>query len=200
MELGISDDNCKIVCQEKGFVNRAIFTVWAEEIFLPHVARTRESLGYPGYGYLLIDGFSGHDSERFLDGCLYHGIVPVFLPAHSSDQTQPLDLVTFGLAKRVFSRASRAPELNMQSSNIANIMKALRHATDPMSVMGAFRRAGILGEYSRDHDALIARVEPDRAAKVRDPCKVRREVMEYENGGEEVMEYEPGGEEVLDQE
>jgi hypothetical protein len=121
---------------------------------------------------------------------------PVLLPLHSSDQTQPLDVVTFGPAKRAFSRAKKAPELNMQSANKfnANIMKGPRHATDPTSVTGAFRRTGICREYSPVHDTLFARVEPDRAANVREPhpSKVRREVMKYENGRNEILDDEQG--------
>jgi hypothetical protein len=156
-----------IVSQENAFVNQNIFEIWAEEIFFPHVQRTREELGYPGWGALILDGFAGHKSETFAARCQHFGICLMTLPAHSSDQTQPLDLGTFGLVKKAFNRLKAMPELSVQRANIVRIFWAIRRGTDPINVVGSFERAGISSWLSNQRYAMIGQMIPANASKVR---------------------------------
>jgi hypothetical protein len=53
-----------------------------------------------------MDGLEAHHTEKFLQDCRERGIEVVFLVVHTSDQTQPLNLVTSALLKQRYS-ASR---------------------------------------------------------------------------------------------
>jgi hypothetical protein len=108
--------------QECGFVTRDLFNVWAEQVLFPYIIQTREELQYDGPGVLLLDGCSCHDSDYFLDSCLEIGLIPIFLPPHTSDQTQPMDLLIFALQKIEAKRTTPDKGLNPQTRQIVKMI------------------------------------------------------------------------------
>jgi hypothetical protein len=66
---------------------------------IPYVQTTRTKLNYQGEAVAILEGCSYHSSDHFLDEMSYYGIVPLFLTAHSSEQTQRLDLTIFALER-----------------------------------------------------------------------------------------------------
>ena len=111
---GYTAEKVEIVHQENGFIDTLLFEQWAEEIFFREVERRREVLHYEGLAILIIDGCSAHVSDWFLEECLFRRISVIFLAPHSSDQTQPLDLGVFGIAKANQSRCRPDPDLKDQ--------------------------------------------------------------------------------------
>jgi hypothetical protein len=85
--VGISQKRVLVVYQEHGFANMGIIDLWGDEVFFPHVYQTRLELGWTGPAILLLDGCSAHYSDHFHEQCSYYGVIPHFLPPHSSDQT-----------------------------------------------------------------------------------------------------------------
>jgi hypothetical protein len=164
---GYTRDKCIIVSQDKAFTNRAIFEMWVEQIFIPHVQYMRAHLQYGGWGCLILDGFAGHISGKITDLCKYWGISMIFLPPHTSDQLQPLDLNTFGLAKKTFSSLPGDADVSGQSSNIMKIYDSLVRSTTPNNVIAAFERAGIRSLFSKEHDCCIAKMIPDSCEAAR---------------------------------
>ena len=84
---------------ETGYVNTATFKYWLDNSFIPYVRKKRNETGYNGKAILLLDGFTAHknaiDEEYFLN----ENIQIMYLPPHTSDQTQPLDLATSNVFK-----------------------------------------------------------------------------------------------------
>jgi hypothetical protein len=76
--------------QKCGFVNTAIFKMWAGVLFFPHVLQARHELSYEGTAYLLLDGCSAHFSDYFSERCSFYGVELIISPPHSSDETQSL--------------------------------------------------------------------------------------------------------------
>ena len=67
---------------------------------------------------MILDGCSCHTNERFRQFLESKNITMTFLVPHSSHLTQPLDLVTFELVKRVM-RDSATYKLNVEELNDA---------------------------------------------------------------------------------
>ena len=65
------------------------------------------------------------------------------LVPHSSDQTQPLDLVTFSLFKRYYSRSTFNYLISNQSNQLIKMLGAWYQATPPHQVIIAFMAAGM---------------------------------------------------------
>jgi hypothetical protein len=92
---------------------------------------------------LILDGCSVHDGDFFLDLCMEHNVVRHPIPAHSSNQVQPLDLCVFEVTKRLMTRLNRMGEANVQSVHVARLFSAFPSAWNPVSVIASFRNAGI---------------------------------------------------------
>jgi len=56
---------------------------------------------YSGPAYTIADNLSAHTSGPLIAMAAEKNIHFIFFPPHSSDQLQPLDLVTFGLHKKL---------------------------------------------------------------------------------------------------
>jgi hypothetical protein len=106
-------------------------------------------------------------TDFFLDECTYKGVIPLFLPPHSSDQTQPLDLGIFGVQKSEAAKVRPSAQLNPQTRQVIKAIAGYQKACTPSNVVNAFRRAGIATGWSGEHSALIARVERSGADKIR---------------------------------
>jgi hypothetical protein len=111
-ELGHTPDQVIYAMHESGFINSALFEVWSKQVLFPDVEETRTRIGYERDAHLLLDECSCHSCDVFLDECTGHWIVLHLLPAHSSDQTQPLDLGIFGLQKSEAKRLRLPQNLN----------------------------------------------------------------------------------------
>jgi hypothetical protein len=106
-----------LASQENAFMTTRLFELWAREVFFPAVAQRRAEFEYTGRAPLLLDGLGSHHTDEFLQTCARQGIDVLFLAPHSSDQTQPLDVLNFALMKRHFS-GSRFDRLeNPQSTD-----------------------------------------------------------------------------------
>lgn len=159
---GITDEKVTVYSQAKGYTNRPIFLAWLTDIFLPEVARRREALGYDGRAVLIMDNCTAHTGPEIHEACAAQGVVVCWLPPHSSNQIQPLDLSTFGITKRHIARVNRMETVNVQSRHIAEVVSSFMSAASPMNVVGTFASAGITLTLSPEGRPLC-RVCPERA-------------------------------------
>lgn len=92
-------DKLYISDNESGFITGDIFDTWVKSILIPYVQEKRKQFNYSGPAVLLLDGCSCHYTSTLYRLCNENNIKIFFLPPHSSNQTQPLDLVVFHLHK-----------------------------------------------------------------------------------------------------
>jgi hypothetical protein len=85
--IGLSDN---------GWTNNELSLFWLEKIFKKYTA-TR-TLGR--YQLLILDSHASHESVEFDLFCKNYPIIPLYMPSHSSDKLQPLDIACFVLLKR----------------------------------------------------------------------------------------------------
>jgi hypothetical protein len=79
--------------------------------------------------------------EKFLQHCQERNIDVVFLVFHSSDQTQPPDLITFALLKEGYSSSRFGRFTTAQSNKLVRILGAWFAASVPHYNVEAFPNA-----------------------------------------------------------
>jgi hypothetical protein len=153
--------------QECGFITRDLFDWWADEVLFPYIKMTRERLQYDGPALVILDGCSCHGSDSFDQACMELGVELAFLPPHTSDQIQPLDLGIFAVQKIEASRTRPSPDLNPQTQQLVKILNGYTKACCPNNITSAFRRAGIVTYWSVEHKEILATVDRETATEVR---------------------------------
>ena len=113
---GYNDDNALFAYQKNAFMTTVLFDFWAENVFFPELTRKRKEKEYVGPAILIMDGLGAHYSQTFIEECNLNGVYIIFLPPHTSDQCQPLDLVTFALLKRNYNKLTFNKLKSMQSN------------------------------------------------------------------------------------
>lgn len=166
-EAGYTDDKVCIGHQENGFFNKDTFQEWAEKYFFPEIMKRREKYEYQGEALVILDGFCVHDTDWFLDECTFYNIIPLFMPPHSSDQCQPLDIGIFFLQKLKMQRIKVDDRYDPQTQKLIKMIDSLRQATTISNVIGAFRGAGIDVRYDGETNMLYPYVNRAMACKVR---------------------------------
>jgi hypothetical protein len=166
-ECGFTPDCCRIHSQPNGFLTAALFEEWFFTIYIPDTLEQRRRLGYAGLIFLILDGFSGHVTESIEEGCVHFGIRMLKIPAHTSDQLQPLDVGLFALHKLESHRVMPHLDLNAQTVKLIRMLCGFQKAATPVNVIGAFRRAGIICRWDGLAKALRCVIDRSEAADVR---------------------------------
>jgi hypothetical protein len=91
-ESGFMPDKVLIIHREHGFIDRQLFGLWAETVLFPEIERRRIEYQYGGNAVLILDGYTSHEFDWFLDEALVQYVTLHVLPPHSSDKMQALDL------------------------------------------------------------------------------------------------------------
>ena len=115
-----------------------------------------------------IDGFGCHQTDEFLELASEANIICKFIPPHTSDQLQPLDLGVFGNQKRWQGNITVEADLNRQTKQVIKIYDSYRMATTPKNVIGAFRKAGLVVWFDTTTMMLMLRVDRQFATAIRD--------------------------------
>ena len=88
----VSKDSLQVVETDSGYVNTQSFLSWINNKFLPELHYLRNRYNYFGRAVIITDGLSAHYNAFSQINLQKENIYVHFLEAHSSDQTQPLDL------------------------------------------------------------------------------------------------------------
>jgi hypothetical protein len=85
-----------------------------------------------------LHDLGSHHTDEFLQTCVGQGVGVSFLVPHSSDQPQPLEVLTFALMKRHFS-GSRfirldAPTVKLGGPNPRSVERVRRRTSQPRSL------------------------------------------------------------------
>jgi hypothetical protein len=89
----------------------------------------------------------------------------VFLVPHSSDQTQPLDVITFAVLKGHFASARVARVNTAQSRKIVRMLGSFYAATAPHQVVEAFMSMGLIPEERGGEMYLTAKMQGARRVR-----------------------------------
>jgi hypothetical protein len=115
-----------------------------EKVFQKHtVART---IGR--YRLLILDGHASHESAEFDLFCKNHQIIPLYMPSHSSDKLQPLDVACFAPLKEAYSAAVMRSIQNgihhINKENFLDLYKESRKALLSKNICSGFEASGLV--------------------------------------------------------
>ena len=140
---GYDNDKVLFATSQEGYITKDLFIRYIEHVLVPYVRITRENLGYHGHCVLIMDGCSCHRDARLDEIFDKHGIRVIFLPAHSSDQLQPLDVGIFGNQKAAQSRIYCRASMSQQTQQVIRALSAFQAVAHPYAITSAFRKAGV---------------------------------------------------------
>ena len=164
---GYGPDQCVFTHSDSGYITRDIFERYIRDVFIPYVNVRRSDLGYNGWAVLTMDQCSCHCGDTIKSICEANGVRLLYLPPHSSDQTQACDLGLFGNLKSAQSRIHAPEEMSTQSRQLVRIISACQATCHPLAVTSAFRRAGISNFFHNGR--VYSRVTPSTCSAIRDP-------------------------------
>ena len=140
---GYNDNQALFVYQKNAFMTTKLFEKWAIDVFFPDIEKRRKKYDYEGPAVLILDGLGSHYSDTFLEACNIYNVYVLFLVPHTSDQCQPLDLVTFSLLKRAYSKMTFDKFASKQSNQVIKMLGAWYQATAPHLIISAFVASGM---------------------------------------------------------
>jgi hypothetical protein len=156
---GLADEKVAIYSQPKGFIDRPIFWAWFEDVFIPEICQRCARYQYARDIVLLIDGGTAHSFPSFESLCAQHSITICLLLPHSRNQTQPLNLSTFGITELLLARANRLETVNIQSLHIARVVNTLMSEAPPLNLVARMRGSNL----AIADEKLICRITPRSA-------------------------------------
>lgn len=142
-------DKIYISDNESGFITSTIFDDWVNQILIPYIVEKRKQLNYHGPAVLILDGCSCHYTPALYRLCSEHSIKIFFLPPHSSNQTQPLDLVVFHLHKeKIRQYIKLESDDSMLGEKLKLLYSAFQSIATLQNIQASFEAAGAVYECS----------------------------------------------------
>ena len=131
--------------QEKGFMTHELFSAWFQEKFIPYLIAQQDRYHYYGKSVIIMDGFKGHELfiQTLKNVIEQFNIKIKFIPAHTSDQVQPLDLFGFNIQKCKTAKYIFNHYYSIQTNQIIAILDGLNEIKSYHCVSTAWRMAGI---------------------------------------------------------
>jgi hypothetical protein len=129
---------------DNGWTNNGLGLSWLEKVFEKHTAL--RTLGK--YQLLILDGHASHESAEFDLFCKNHQIIPLYMPSHSSDKLQPLDVSCFAPLKEAYGaevmRSIQNSIHHINKENFLDLYKKARKALSPSNISSGFRASGLV--------------------------------------------------------
>jgi hypothetical protein len=141
--IGYGRRKVPMTSQSKVFMTIILFAKWADEIFFPTIESRRAETSDQGPASSLLDGRSSHHPTEFLAECERRNIYVLFFVPYSSEQCQPLRLITFGLLTLHFRQITFGIFPSAQSNKVIKMMGTWYQATVPHQVVSAWASMGL---------------------------------------------------------
>jgi hypothetical protein len=162
VEWGYTSEKIEVYSQEHSFIEADIFDDWFSDTFVPEIQKRRSNFGYRGLAILIMDNCTAHKGPNFEELKVSENIEILWLPPHSSNQLQMLDLVIFGVTKGHISRMNKLEKCNIQTRHIAEIVDSFMAAAVPSNIVKSFRNGGIIIRRDADNN-IWCDVDPNSA-------------------------------------
>jgi hypothetical protein len=140
---GYDTSNVTLMSQANASMTTALFELWATAVFFPMIEQLHTDLAYDGRVIFLMDGLGFYHTGRFLAECKTRQVDVLFLIPHTSDQIQPLDLLTFAFMKQAFSASKFNRLANQQSNKVVRMLGAWFGASALHHNVDAFMNVGL---------------------------------------------------------
>ncbi|KAH0791100.1 DDE-domain-containing protein [Histomonas meleagridis] len=159
LDHGYTLDRVHIGRCDTDYINQKLFLQWVKQSFIPEMRANRAWFHYDGTMIIIMDGFGVHFCDQFRKILLTDDIHPLLFAPHSSNQTQFVDLLIFGLQKAKMQQIRINNQFNPQTQQVIKILDSWQRVTTPINVIAAFRRGGLIIQQRR----LVSRVDRSHA-------------------------------------
>jgi hypothetical protein len=193
--FGYTPDKVEIYDQPNAYIDRDIFIDWFRDTFIPEIQARRVKHNYDGPAFLVMDNCTAHEGEEFRQMCQESNIIAIFLPPHSSNQLQMLDLSIFGVTKRMIARVNKLEKVNVQTTHIHQILQGFYSAATPANIVASFRNAGVSLAIKAETRETICAITPQTARCLIHPMDLTEHRMETE---EVAAERDPNQDEYIE--
>ena len=140
---GYTASKFQLAYSVKGYITKDIFNEWLKEVLVPYIQQMRDDCSYVGPGVIFLDGCTCHQTDYLDQVCVENNLMPVFFPAHTSNQLQPCDLGMFAVHKSNIRQLDCTDEdPNEQVNRLATIYDSWRKACTVKNITSAFRAMG----------------------------------------------------------
>ena len=96
--IGNAPPGTLFACSKKSFIDRDLFYMWFEKIFLTHLPAARPVI-------LIMDSHKSHMSLKVIELAKRNDVEMFCLPPHTTHWLQPLDRTIFGPMKKAYDKA-----------------------------------------------------------------------------------------------
>ena len=161
-------DKVMILCEDTGYINSEIFNKWLSDLFIPEVQERRRKFNYTGPAVLILDGCPSHYTNDLYDLCNKNNIKIFFIPPHSSNQTQMLDLATFHSHKENVRKA-RILDIDNDDLLIDKIIMlydSFHRSASYSNIISSFETAGVVYDVSESDHRPIVRMSIDHTTRL----------------------------------
>lgn len=163
----------KVTHSEKGWTSNAIGLEWLEKVFIP----LTQPADVSDARLLVVDGHGSHCTDDFMIHSFLNNIYILFLPAHSSRVTQPLDRGVFSALKTAYRHflgdlAALNDSAPVGKLNFLNCYsKARARALSPSNILAGWRVTGL---WPKDRSRCLENPHVATAARQEEPVAVVR--------------------------
>jgi hypothetical protein len=140
----LGPDKLYLAYSETGFITGNLFDEWLVDVFKPWVVQLRAEYRYNGVGAILLDGCTVHTTSMFTDTCADLNLQVYYLPPHSSNQTQPLDLGLFHIHKARIRRVKLDADDSLLVDRICAIYNSWQASATALNITRAWEAAGAI--------------------------------------------------------
>jgi hypothetical protein len=138
------DPDWLVGLSNNGWTNNELGIFWLEKVFQKHTAARTQGR----YRLLILDGHASHESAEFDLFCKDHQIIPLYMPSHSSDKLQPLDVGCFAPLKEAYGaevmRSIQHGIHHIDKENFLDLYKESRKALSSKNICSGFEASGLV--------------------------------------------------------
>jgi hypothetical protein len=126
------------------YITEELFSDYISTVFIPYVLTVRDRTGFEnGTAVLLMDSASPHTSERVRRLLGENGLIAITFPAHRTNLFQALDLVFFGVLKKLKPMATGEFDDDSVRGQVTKVIQAYEQTATLSTIKGSFRKAGL---------------------------------------------------------
>ena len=164
--IGNAPPGTLFACSKKSFIDKDLFYMWFEKIFLTHLPATRPVI-------LIMDSHKSHMSLKVIELAKRNDVEMFCLPPHTTHWLQPLDRTIFGPMKKAYDKAcdvfmKQNPGRQITRYDFCSIFNdVFSGKMNIPNIAGGFKATGI---YPFNPRAICdAAYGPSRSSVIREP-------------------------------
>jgi hypothetical protein len=139
------DEDAMIPHPSPAYITEELCYDYISTVFIPYVLTVRDRTGFENgtaVFLLLMDSPIPHTSERVRRPLGENSIIAIIFPAHTTNLFQALDLVFFGVLKKLKASATGEFDDDCVKGQVTKLIRAYEQTATSWTMRESFRKAG----------------------------------------------------------